>query len=171
MITHIKAVKNQALVIVLPAYDGEWSSQYVTAPAGLDSEVSADKGAFADCTNELTEVGSSGVCTLDLTAGEMNADLIAVKFTSTTTGVNFPLVVIHTYTEPLTAARTELASIPTRESGVLTKIDAIFAYILKKKDVNRTTGKETMYKADGSTPLGQASAADDGTTFTRDDIV
>jgi hypothetical protein len=53
--------------------------------AGLDSEVSKDGAAYADCTNEWTEIGTSGTGYLDLTSTEMNADKVMVKITSTTT--------------------------------------------------------------------------------------
>jgi len=84
------APKGVAFTLYYPAYDGEWSSQYVTSPAGLDSEASIDKAAFADCTNEWTEIGSSGVGYLDLTADEMDNDEVVVQTASTTEGVNFP---------------------------------------------------------------------------------
>lgn len=57
-----------------------------TAWAGADSEVSKDGAAFADCTNELTEIGSSGIGYVDLTSTEMNADSVAYKGTITTSG-------------------------------------------------------------------------------------
>lgn len=53
---------------------------------GLDSEVSLDGAAFADCTNESTEIGTSSCLFLDLTAAEMNADTVFVKVTCTNTG-------------------------------------------------------------------------------------
>lgn len=99
MILEYWVPRGVALTLYYPAYDGEWSSQYVTSPAGLDSEASIDKAAFTDCTNEWTEIGSSGVGYLDLTAGEMDNGEIVVQTKSSTAGVNFPLVVIHTYTE------------------------------------------------------------------------
>lgn len=58
---------------------------------GADSEVSIDGGAYADCTSEATEIGSSGTGYLDLTAAEMNGDMIMVKITFTNTGA-LPLV-------------------------------------------------------------------------------
>ena len=99
MILEYYLPKGVAVSLFYPAYDGEWSSQYVTSPAGLDSEASLDKAAFADCTNEWTEIGSSGVGYLDLTAGEMDNGNIVVQTKSSTAGVNFPLIVIRTYTE------------------------------------------------------------------------
>ena len=59
--------------------------------AGADSEISKDGGAFADCTNEATEIGSSGCGYIDLTAAEMNADSVILKITVTNPGA-LPLV-------------------------------------------------------------------------------
>lgn len=53
--------------------------------AGLDSEISKDGGAYADCTNEATEIGSSGTYYLDLTNTEMNADVVSIQTKSSTT--------------------------------------------------------------------------------------
>lgn len=63
----------------------------ITSWTGADSEESLDGGAFSDCTNEATEIGTSGCGYLDLTAAEMNADAVLVKITVTNTGA-LPLV-------------------------------------------------------------------------------
>ena len=63
----------------------------ITSWAGADSERSLDGGSFSDCTNEATEIGTSGCGYLDLTAGEMNADAVIVKITVTNSGA-LPLV-------------------------------------------------------------------------------
>lgn len=62
------------------------SGALVSGAAGLDSEVSIDAGAFADCTNEATEIGTSGWYYLDLTAGEMNGDSICISVKTSTSG-------------------------------------------------------------------------------------
>lgn len=63
----------------------------ITSWTGADSEVSLDGAAFADCTSEATEVGTSGCGYLDLTAAEMNADEVTIKITVTNTSA-LPLV-------------------------------------------------------------------------------
>lgn len=55
----------------------------VTSWTGADSEESLDGGSFTDCTNEATEIGTSGCGYLDLTAAEMNADAVMIKITVT----------------------------------------------------------------------------------------
>lgn len=68
----------------------------VTGAAGLDSEVSIDAGAFADCTNEATEIAtSSGVYYLDLTAAEMNGDTVAVIVKTSTSGAKTTTIVMY----------------------------------------------------------------------------
>jgi hypothetical protein len=66
-------------------------STLITSWAGADSEVSKDGGSYADCTNEATEIGTSGTGYIDLTADEMNADNVLLKVTVTNTGA-VPLV-------------------------------------------------------------------------------
>lgn len=61
-------------------------STLITTWTGMDSEVSLDGGSFADCTNEATEIGTSGTGYIDLTAAEMNADMVWLKVTITNTG-------------------------------------------------------------------------------------
>lgn len=65
----------------------------ITTWAGQDSKVSLDGEAFADCTNEATEIGTSGCGYIDLTAGEMNADSVIVKITVTNTDA-LPVVIV-----------------------------------------------------------------------------
>lgn len=68
----------------------------VTGASSLDSEVSIDGASFSDCTNEATEIGSTGIYYLDLTSGEMNGDAICVQVKTgtagakTTVGVFYP---------------------------------------------------------------------------------
>lgn len=77
-------IKNTAFRATFCIWDAD--GDLVTGAAGLDSEVSKDGGAFADCTNEATEIGSSGCYYLDLTSTEMNADTVAVIVKTSTVG-------------------------------------------------------------------------------------
>lgn len=65
----------------------------ITSWTAADTELSKDGGAFADATNEATEIGTSGVGYIDLTAGEMNYDSVVIKTTVTNTGA-LPIVII-----------------------------------------------------------------------------
>lgn len=67
--------KNESYRVTFAIFDADGDG--VTSATGLDSEVSKDGGAFADCTNEATEI-AQGFYYLDLTSTEMNADTVAV---------------------------------------------------------------------------------------------
>lgn len=57
----------------------------ITTWAGMDSEISKDGGNYTDCTNEATEIQTSGTGFLDLTGTETNCDSFWVKITITNT--------------------------------------------------------------------------------------
>lgn len=94
----------------------------VTSWTGQDSEVSKDGGAFADCTNEATEIGSSGCGYIDLTSTEMNADAVMYKVTVTNTDA-LPLVVTF-FPEEIGDYRCDAVQI----SGDTTAADNLEAY-------------------------------------------
>lgn len=64
----------------------------ITSWTSADSEVSLDGASFSDCTNEATEIGTTGCGYIDLTSSEMNADAVVYKLTVTNTGA-IPYVV------------------------------------------------------------------------------
>lgn len=68
----------------------------ISGAAGLDSERSIDGAAFSDCTNEATEIGSTGIYKLALTSGEMNGDVIIVQTKSSTTNAMTVVNVLYT---------------------------------------------------------------------------
>jgi hypothetical protein len=72
-------LKNTALRVSFSLRDA--SNDLVTG-ATCDSEVPKDGAAFADCTNEATEIGATGIYYLDLTSTEMNADTVIVQVKS-----------------------------------------------------------------------------------------
>lgn len=84
--------KNAAFTARFPIYGG--TTLPVSGVAGFDSEISKDGGAFADCTNEAVELGTSGIYALVLTAAEMNADLVVVRVKTTVMGTT--VIVIDT---------------------------------------------------------------------------
>ena len=77
--------KNVATYIVFPLVDAD--GDLVSSSANPDSEIDqwSDGGApngFADCTNEATEIGATGIYYLSLTQGEMNNDYIYIQIKS-----------------------------------------------------------------------------------------
>lgn len=69
------AVKGIAYRVSFSLYS---SGTIKTGATSLDSEISKDFGTFSDCTNEATEIGSTGVYYLDLTSTEMDADEVNI---------------------------------------------------------------------------------------------
>lgn len=67
----------------------------ITSWAGADTEISKDGAAFADCTNEATEIGTSGCGYIDLTSTEMNADCVMIKTTVTNTDALPVVTTVH----------------------------------------------------------------------------
>jgi hypothetical protein len=86
-------IKNTALRVTFPIFDAD--GDFVSGASALDSEVSIDGAAFADCTNEATEIGTSGIYYLDLTSGEMNGDTIAVQVKTSTSGAKTAPIIMY----------------------------------------------------------------------------
>ena len=70
------------VAVTVPFYMVDETDGY-TPETGLTvvEEISKDGGAFAACTNTFAEVGN-GVYTIDLTATEMQADVVSLKLTA-----------------------------------------------------------------------------------------
>ncbi len=87
-------IKGQAYRVTFPILDAD--GDLVSGAVGLDSEVSKDGGAFADCTNEATEIAtSSGIYYLDLTADEMDADTVTVIVKTSTSDAKTTSMVLY----------------------------------------------------------------------------
>jgi len=103
--------KNVATYITFPIVDAD--GDIVTGATGLDSEIDtfADGTApdgFTDCTNEATEVGSTGIYYLSLTQSEMNADYIYIQTKTSTSGAKTQHILIRTTVgDPLNASTTD----------------------------------------------------------------
>lgn len=65
------------------------------AATSPDTEVSIDGGSFADCTNEFTDIGTTGCGYIDLTSSEMNGDAVYVKSTCTNTNAKPFTIVLY----------------------------------------------------------------------------
>jgi len=115
--------KNVATIIVFPIVDAD--GDLVTGAAGLDSEIDswADGTApdgFADCTNEATEIGTTGQYYLSLSQSEMNADYIIIQVKTSTSGAKTQTILIRTMVgDPLNAATTDDGGAINVASGVV----------------------------------------------------
>ncbi len=70
--------------LCLPILDAD--GDLVTGATGLDSEISKNGDTPADCTNEATEIGSSGKYYLSLTGTELTADVVDGVVKTSTSG-------------------------------------------------------------------------------------
>lgn len=98
----ILAKRNTALYVQFPMVNN--IGEFVADLDDLDSEYSYwDVGdapsAFADCENESTENGSTGIYYLLLTAAELDYDLVDVQIKSDTADVRTQYLKIRTYEE------------------------------------------------------------------------
>jgi len=89
-------IRNQAYRLTFAIYDDDGDP--VAGATGLDSEVSLDGAAFADCVNESVEITGGGVYYLDLTADETDAETIAVRIQTTTATAKTTVLVLYTTT-------------------------------------------------------------------------
>jgi hypothetical protein len=94
----IRRTKNVATVIVFPIQKNDGT--LITGAAGLDSEIDhfadgTNPDGFADCTNEATEIGSTGQYYLALSQAESNYDYSVVQVKSSTAGALTQTVLIN----------------------------------------------------------------------------
>lgn len=105
--------RGETCIIVFPIRTT--AGALISAATGLDSELSwlsdtAVPGSFADCTNEATEIGSTGIYYLTLTASEMMSDYVLVRTVSSSA-----------------SSRTEVNLIDTRFAAGQTELDALLS--------------------------------------------
>ena len=109
--TEIVRQKNAATIITYPMILNTGLKN--SGAGGLDSEIiiwtdTSAPGAAADCTNEATEIGSTGRYYLSLTQAEMNTDYILIYTASTTTNALDQNILIRTVVgDPLNLATTD----------------------------------------------------------------
>lgn len=106
----IYRAKNVATYITFPIVDADGDT--VTGATALDSEIDAwSDGAapdgFTDCTNEATEIGTTGIYYLSITQAEMNNDYIVIQVKTTSSGAKTQIILINT--KPITANVTQVA--------------------------------------------------------------
>ena len=127
---------------------------------GLDSEVSKDAGTFVDCVNEAVEIATgSGVYYLDLTAGEMNADTVAVVVKSTNSNNMTQTIVLYP------VALLEPTAVPAWPMSMESAISWI-AHVSKARQLATATTATLRNDADTAT-TATATLSDDGTTYTK----
>jgi hypothetical protein len=154
---HPWPIKNAAFRVTFGIFNAS-TGALITGATGLDSEVSKDGAAFADCTNEATEI-SQGIYYLDLTSTEMNADTVAVIVKSTST--NAVPVVLAFYP----VAITEPAGVPAWPMGLEGAMAWLMA--LARNKMTQTATTTTLRNDADSATIATSTVSDDATTYTR----
>ena len=161
--TEIVRQRNQATYIVFPIIDK--NGNLVSGAAGLDSEIdqwndgTAPDG-YADCTNEATEIGTSGTYYLLLTAEEMNFEYVVLKITSTTANALTQIILIRTIIgDPANAA--------TTTSGIQIDVEAGGTVGVDFSNINGTLDAAEI----GTDAITAAKLAADAVNEIRDSIL
>jgi hypothetical protein len=137
--------KNVATYIVFPIVDAD--GDFVSGATGLDSEIDAwaDGSApdgFSDCTNEATEIGSTGVYYLSLTQSEMNNDYIVVQVKTTSSGAKTQLILLRTMVgDPLNiGTHTSGRELGVESDGDLVKVNTLDGHTAQTGDAYARLG-------------------------------
>ena len=132
----LSRTKNVATYVVFPIKKTDGTN--ISGAAGLDSEIDSwNDGAapdgFADCANEATEIGSTGIYYLSLAQAEMNYDYIVIQIKSSSTGAIPQIIIINTKERAEIAAikaKTDnLPADPADDSDIDTQLATIAGYL------------------------------------------
>jgi hypothetical protein len=113
--------KGVAYRVTFPILDAD--GDLVGEATGLDSIISLDGASFDSCTNEATEIGTTGVYYLDLTSGEMDADTVVVLVQTSTEGAKTTTIVL--YPEEVGDVRCDVTAINGDDTVPGTLADAL----------------------------------------------
>jgi hypothetical protein len=147
--------KNVATRIVFPLVDAD--GDFVTGASSLDSEIDtfadgSNPDGFTDCTNEATEIGSTGVYYLNLTQTEMNNDYIVVQIKSASAKTQ--LILISTMVgDPLNFATTD-------DGGTINVASGIVEAQVKSIDADVITASAIAANAIGASELATDAVAE-----------
>ena len=151
--------KNVATYITFPIIDADGDT--VSSAADLDSEIDtwtdgAAPDGFADCTNEATEVGTTGIYYLSITQTEMNNDYIYIQVKTSTSGAKTQHILINTMVgDPLNRATTDDGGTINVTGGAIDTVTTV---------TNQVTANVTAISGD-ATAADNSEAFFDGTGY------
>lgn len=122
---------------------GKASSGTLTA---LASVISKDQGAYASTTNSATQQGTTEIVYVDLTATEMNADTVIVKFTSTLANTIDVIRKLNPVDLSEVAGRPD-AGVKKPERFIL----SLYRRFFNQRTTTRSSGTMVQYLADSTT--------------------
>ena len=156
----LSRAKNVATYVTFPLKKNDGT--LLIGAAGLDSEIDAwadgtAPNGFADCTNEATEIGSTGIYYLSLSQTEMNNDYIVLLIKSTSTGAIPQVILINTKARPIgevTLAASQGSYAPAKAGDAMT---LTAAYDAAKTAANVDDLDNLQGNIDGS--IGEVNSA------------
>ncbi len=172
----LRLTKNVAAEIMFPMIDSADPNLFKSGLTVADTAYYKDGvGSWTSLaiTDTITEIGTTGMYTLEMTATELNHDLIMVKLTSA--GAADSVVVIRTAqimpsADIGSAVWGATLTLPGQvaPSNTPSAQNALgFMYKLSRNRITQTSSQTTVYNDDGSTIDHKATISDDATTFER----
>lgn len=147
-------------IYCLPSQSGSMSSPFPFNSTVLllaTKKIAKDSGGFTSLTNAPVFV-EQGLFYIDLTADEMNADMIVLNFMYASSSGGNSTYYIFTAPSSSTTA-------PSASSSFAEKMVALYEYFFNKRTC--TASALSVYKADDATVLTSGTISDDGTTVTK----
>ena len=142
MATQYPPKKNTAFTLYFTLYKADGT--VIANPGTITKKISKDGGAIADIAAAVTEINTTyGLCSLVLSADEMNADAVSVYIIDNTSGCVAFTATLFTTSATFTDLKTETASI-LEDTG--TTLDGIVDAILEDTG---TTLPATLATIDG----------------------
>lgn len=169
--------KNAATYIVVPLVDSADDVALQSGATSLDSEIDAwaDGSApdgFADCTNEATEIGTTGYYYLSLSQTEMNNDYIVIQIKAS--DINTQGILIRTIvSDPLLAAATDDGGVINVSTGAIDTVTTLTGHTAQTGDAYARLGAPAgaSVSADVAAMKVDTAAILVDTSTTLDDLV
>lgn len=163
--------KNKATRIAFPMVDSATPASFKTGETVADTGFSSDAGAAyisLAIAATVSEVGSTGMYELALTAAEMNHDQIIIKFTSTNAADQG--IIINT---DLSAIKTvSLAELPQAAPTAAPDLEAaVMLLYMSLRDKLDVDSSEMRIHNDAGTVIAKAALSDAAGLFTRAELV
>lgn len=156
------SVKGQSLYVQSVILDSASGNELTGGLTSLAATVSKDGGAFASCTNAPAEIGTTGYVSVLLTATEMNANAIIVRFTASNTGAMAGRAFVYPLVLSEEDGSWDAQTVKRVEQAILQGT----AYSLNKVSITganeQGVGTITLYKRDGATAWLTGEASDNG---------
>lgn len=157
-------VKGQALRVSGVTLSSSTGNVITGGLTTLAATISKDGGAFSSIAGTITEIGTTGYWTLDLTSADMSATSVIVKVTAANANAVYDTLFITPADLTETSTHWMLQTVKRIEQGWLQMLSYWINKVTRGNAANSTI---TMYKSDGVTTYMTMTTTNDGTTETK----